>query len=256
MTSSWRWAGATRRWSPAATPSWPRRSLCGVRRAALILALVVAGCGSAQDPTASAPSRPTAAKRAHAAASANFDWPLFGLSPSRPNATSRSTGITAANVARLQRHTVSLPGIVDSSPVYLHGVTAGGARHDVFVMTTTYGKTLAVDAASGRILWVFTPNGIGDWEGSAQITNASPAATRRFVYAASPDGRVHKLRLSDGREAGGRWPVTVTRDATHEKLTSSFNLLRGRLLVTTGGYIGDAPSYQGHVVSIDANSGR
>src|SRR3954452_6087883 len=190
------------------------------------------------------------------AASTNFDWPLFAISPSRPNATSRSIGITAANAPRLQRHTVSLPGTVDSSPVYLHGASVAGGRHDVFVMTTTYGRTLAVDAGSGQILWTFTPPGIGRWEGSAQITNASPAATRRFVYSASPDGHVHKLQLSNGREVRGRWPVSITRDATHEKLTSSFNLLRGRLLVTTGGYIGDAPSYQGHAVSIDAGTGR
>jgi outer membrane protein assembly factor BamB len=206
--------------------------------AALIAAILAAAPSSAQ------------------AASTNFDWPLFGLSPSRPDATSRSIGITAADAPRLQRHTVSLPGTVDSSPVYLHAASVAGGRHDVFVMTTTYGRTLAVDAGSGQILWTFTPPGVGGWEGSAQITNASPAATRRFVYAASPDGRVHKLRLSNGREAGGRWPVSITRDATHEKLTSSFNLLRGRLLVTTGGYIGDAPPYQGHAVSIDARTGR
>ena len=190
------------------------------------------------------------------AASRNFDWPIFGLGPSRPNATSHATGITAGNAARLRRRVVSLPGTVDSSPVYLHGVQVAGGRHDVFVVTTTYGRTLAIDAADGRILWTFTPAGIDHWAGSAQITNASPAATRRFVYAASPDGLVHKLSLSDGREVGGHWPVAVTRDASHEKLTSSFNLLRGRLMVATGGYIGDAPPYQGHLVSIDARSGR
>ena len=77
-------------------------------------------------------------------ATTNFDWPLFGLGPSRANATSRSIGITAGRAARLHRHTVSLPGTVDSSPVYLHGVQIAGARRDVFVMTTTYGKTLAL----------------------------------------------------------------------------------------------------------------
>ena len=43
---------------------------------------------------------------------------------------------------------------------------------------------------------------------------------------------------------------------THEKIASALNLSRGLLLVTTGGYIGDAPPYQGHVVAIDAGSGR
>jgi hypothetical protein len=121
-------------------------------------------------------------------------------------------------------------------------------------MTTSYGRTLAV-TPRGRILWTFTPRGIAGWEGSAQITNASPAATRAFVYAASPDGRVHKLGLADGREQPG-WPVTVTRDPVHEKLSAAFNLRRGRLIVTTAGYFGDAPPYQGHVVTIDAGGGK
>src|SRR5262249_14601865 len=47
-----------------------------------------------------------------------------------------------------------------------------------------------------------------------------------------------------------------TRDPTHEKLASAFNLSRGLVLVTTGGYIGDAPPYQGHVVAIRASTGR
>lgn len=173
------------------------------------------------------------------------DWPMFGLSPSRPNATNASIGISARQVAHLRRRTVALPGTVDSSPIYVHGL---------FVMTTIYGQTVAV-RPSGGIAWTFTPKGIGGWEGSAQFTNASPAAAGGFVYTASPDGRVHKLSVTDGREQSG-WPVSVTKDPTHEKLTSSFNLRRGRLIVTTGGYIGDAPPYQGHVVSIDTGSGR
>jgi hypothetical protein len=128
----------------------------------------------------------------------------------------------------------------------------------VFVVTTTYGRTLALDARDGRVVWQFTPPGIGGWQGSYRITNASPAADpgRGWIFAASPDGLVHKLSVQDGHEAGGRWPVRVTRDPTHEKLTSSFNVSGRRLIVATGGYLGDAPPYQGHVVSIDRVSGR
>ena len=66
---------------------------------------------------------------------------------------------------------------------------------------------------------------------------------------------MHKLSAADGREAAG-WPVSVTRDATHEKLTSPLGISGSRLLVSTGGYIGDAPPYQGKVVTIDRASGR
>jgi hypothetical protein len=50
--------------------------------------------------------------------------------------------------------------------------------------------------------------------------------------------------------------VRVTRDATHEKLAAALNVDGRYLLVATGGYIGDAPPYQGHLVAIDRSSGR
>jgi hypothetical protein len=205
--------------------------------------------------TQSAGSRPT--PRAHAAA-ASSDWPVFGHDPQRTGFSTAATGITAADVGHLRRIAVALPGTVDSSPIFLHAVRIAGASHDVFVMTTTYGRTVAMDAHSGALLWTFTPTGIAGWSGSAQITNASPAADpdRRWVYAASPDGRVHKIALATGREAGGRWPVTVTRDPTHEKMTSSLNVSGPRVIVTTGGYIGDAPPYDGKAVTIERASGK
>jgi hypothetical protein len=139
----------------------------------------------------------------------------------------------------------------------LKGVPVRGANRDVFFVTTTYGKTIAVDAHNGAILWVFVPGGIGSWEGSSQITTASPAADpdRRFIYATSPDGRVHKLAVADGHEAPG-WPVTITRDPQREKLGTALNIAGANVVATTGGYYGDAPVYQGHVVTIDRASGH
>ena len=222
---------------------------------ALTTCLVAAGCGggsSRADP--STDQAPTAAppKVTAAAARTNRDWPLYGVTNDRGNVSPAGT-----NPTRLRRIAVKVAGTVDSSPIYLHAVRAGGATRDVFVVTTTYGKTLALSASNGRVLWTFTPAGIDRWEGSAQFTNAAPAADpdRRYVYASSPDGLVHKLSLEDGKEAGGAWPVSVTRDATHEKLTSSFNISGAYVVVTTGGYIGDAPPYQGKVVTIRRSDG-
>lgn len=186
-----------------------------------------------------------------------LDWPEFGLNAQRTDASALSTGITESNVAHLHRIEVRLPGTVDSSPIYLHEATVAGATHSVVVVTTTYGKTLALDADSGRILWTFTPPGYSRWASSTQITTTSPLAdpAGRFVYAASPNGLIHKLALTNGGEAPG-WPVSVTRDATHEKLAAALNIDDSLLLVATGGYIGDIPPYQGHVVAIDRASGQ
>ena len=194
------------------------------------------------------------AAAAVAAAPAGHDWTRFGYSAARPSAASFATGITAANASQLQRQRVDLDGTVDSSPIYLHGVTIGGAKHDAFFVTTTYGRTLAIDAASGRILWRHTPPGYSSWAGSYRITNATPVADpgRAAIYTASPDGRVHKLRVADGGEV---WTRAITLFPQREKIAAALNYSHGRVIATTGGYVGDAPPYQGHVVTLRPSTG-
>jgi hypothetical protein len=224
------------------------------------LCALLGACGStapaAVTPTVSATAIPTASGRP---AAELRDWPEFGLDPQRSDVSELADGITAANVTHLHSLSVALPGTIDSSPIYLHGVMVAGAVHDVIVVTSTYGKTLAIDADSGRILWTFTPPGYSRWAGSAQITVATPLADpdRLFVYAASPDGEIHKLSLADGAEdKAGAWPVRVTREPLHEKLGAALNIDGPDLLVATSGYYGDAPPYQGHLVLIERSSGR
>jgi hypothetical protein len=183
------------------------------------------------------------------------DWPEFGYNPGRQNVGPTSPGITAANVARLRRHRIQLDGTVDSSPIYLHQVSVGGKTHDVVFVTTTYGRTEALDAASGKLLWRYTPASYSSYAGSAQIMNMTPVADpdRTAIYAGEPDGRIVKLLVSSGKVL---WSTPITRDAGHEKLTASLNFSRGMVVATTGGYIGDAPPYQGHVVTLNHVNGR
>jgi hypothetical protein len=224
--------------------------------------LTASACGSVSAPAKSSSPAPTIEEPDASPAATTSpqlrDWPEFGLNPQRTDTTGQSSGITAANVAHLRRQQVALPGTVDSSPIYVHGASVGGGVHNVIVATTTYGKTLAIDADSGQILWTFTPPGYSRFAGSAQITNAAPLADpgHQFVYAASPNGLIHKLSIANGSEdSSGAWPVSITRDATHEKITPALNIDGPYVLAATGGYYGDAPPYQGHVVAIDRSSG-
>jgi hypothetical protein len=226
--------------------------------AVAIVCLQLAACGSAAPANTSTPTIARAAiGQARASGAAVRDWPLFGFDAQRSDVAAGATAITAADVGHLRRQRVSLPGTVDSSPIYLHGATVAGAAHDVAIVTTTYGRTLAIDAAAGRTLWTFTPPGYSGWAGSSQITTTSPAADpdRRFVYAASPNGLIHKLSLQSGAEAPG-WPVRVTLEPRHEKLAAALNIDGRYVIATTGGYLGDAPPYQGHVVLIDRATGH
>ncbi len=155
----------------------------------------------------------------------------------------------------MPRQQVRLPGTVDSSAIYLRAVTIHGSTHDSFFVTTTYGITLAIEATSGQILWRWTPPRYSSWAGSAQITTATPVAdpSRRWIYAASPDGRIQKLTVATGHAV---WRRSITRLPSREKIAASLNFAGGHVIATTGGYIGDAPPYQGHVAIVAARNGR
>ena len=128
-----------------------------MRRSAALLALLIpalAACGAkaSSDDPAGAATTATTPKRASAAATPAFrDWTRFGLTASRANDAPH--GLSAAQVKGLKEQRLKVPGTVDSSPIALQGVTVQGAKHDVLVMTTTYGRTFALDAHSGKRLW-------------------------------------------------------------------------------------------------------
>ena len=153
--------------------------------------------------------------------------------------------ITASNATTLARVSIGIPGTVDSSPIL-----SAGVRHD---------HDLREDRRADRTVhpWTYTPTGIGGWEGSPRsrtprrpptptgTTSTPPRPTAWSTSSAWP--------TAGGTEAAGR---SRHGDPKHEKLASALNIARPACARATGGYIGDAPPYQGHVVSIDAASGK
>jgi len=230
-----------------------RRALFAVSGTALLV-LVACGCGSSAASPAG-PSRSTAAT----GTVPSGNWTEFDFDAQRSGVGPASTGITARNLHSLQERRVHLDGTVDSSAIELHGIAIRGRSRDVIVVTTTYGRTIALDAGTGATLWEYVPPDIRHYEGSAQITNATPIADpdRRYVYAASPDGLIRKIVLATGHEVrSAHWPARITADPTHEKLGTALNITGNSVVATTGGYTGDAPTYQGHVALIDRTTGR
>jgi hypothetical protein len=221
---------------------------------AALVAAVVAYGGRMVEPSSAGSLRQAGTASVHGA-----DWRRFDYDAQRSGVGPADTGITSRNVRSLLERIVHVDGTVDSAAIELHAVRVRGATRDVIFVTTTYGKTIALDPGTGARLWEYTPGDIGDYVGSSQVTTATPVADpdRRYVYAASPDGLIHKLAVATGHEIrAGRWPVRVTRDSTHEKIAAALNISASSVIAVTGGYIGDAPPYQGHVVMIDRASGR
>ncbi len=182
------------------------------------------------------------------------DWPTFGWDVGRSSAPPPGTGLSARSVGSLVLQQVRLDGTVDGSVIYLRGVMVGGSTHDVFFVTTTYGRTIAVDADRGAVLWEFTPPSYAALQGTYRITNATPVADddRSSIYAAAPDGVIRKLAVADGHVV---WATAITRLPEREKIASPLSFFRGRVIAATDGYIGDRPPYQGHVAILDAASG-
>lgn len=183
------------------------------------------------------------------------DWPMFGGNVESTSANTMPTGITAANVAQLTRRQIKLDGTVDASAIYLQGVTVRGARRNVIFVTTSYGRTLALDATSGAVLWDYTPPSYRALAGTRQITNSTPVADpdRQVIYAASPDGYIQGVAVSDGQPV---WRTLITRLPEREKLASALKFFQGQVIAVTAGYIGDRPPYQGHVAILDGKSGK
>ncbi|HXA76711.1 MAG TPA: PQQ-binding-like beta-propeller repeat protein [Candidatus Acidoferrales bacterium] len=183
------------------------------------------------------------------------DWTQFGWDSASSSASTAPTGITAANATSLSRRQVNLDGTVDASAIYLQGATVEGSKHDVFFVTTTYGKTISVDANQGSVLWEYRPPRYDSWVGTRQFSNSTPVADpdRQHIYAAAPDGTVEKLAVSDGHAL---WTTPVTLLPMREKIASPLKEFHGHIVVVTSGYIGDQPPYQGHVAILDAQTGK
>jgi hypothetical protein len=179
---------------------------------------------------------------------------MFGGNVESTSANPDAAGITAERIPALRLRTVALPGTVDASAIYLHDVEIRGARHDAIFVTTTYGKTLAIDAAGGAILWQYTPPDYDRFAGTYQITTSTPAADpdRSAIYAAAPDGVIRKLALGDGHVI---WQTAITRLPQREKMDSPIKVWGDHVIAVTAGYIGDQPPYQGHVAILDRQSG-
>jgi len=228
--------------------------------------LLICGAATAcvSGPMAAEPGAP-AAQHAAPAAGAAVDWPTFGGSNARTNANMAPTDITAANVGSMVRVQVKVSQPIDAGLIYLHDAQVKGARHDVFFGTTNLGRTVAIDASAGKVLWEYAPPGFNESAAFAgaqipmgfavkQITNSTPVADddRQFIYAGSPDGKVTKISIADGKAV---WSTPVTKLPTFEKLDSPLSFVNGKVLVSTAGYVGDTKPYQGHIVVLDAKSG-
>ena len=194
----------------------------------------------------------------------NGDWHRFGFDPARSGVNPEDSSITPSTVSNLQRlWQTKLPGVADSSPILLHALSFPDKIRDALYVTTRDGQFVALDAADGTVLWSRQPSRPTTANPSpharSSITNSSPVAdsSRQYVYSYGLDGSLHKYAATTGDEVkDSGWPAQITRMPETEKESSALSIAGERIYATTSGYFGDAPPYQGHLVSIDESSGE
>ena len=182
------------------------------------------------------------------------DWPVFGHDPARTGVDAGDTILNTGNVAKLHsRWQISFGnGIVaDSAPILLDSVPYRGKTRTMLFQTAKNGETFGIDANSGHIVWRFVTHG-------PNITTAVPAAdpSGTAIYVPGVDAMLHKLDAATGHELSAPgFPARVTLIPQTEKDATGLNVANGYLYATTSGYNGDAPYYDGHVVSVRLSDG-
>jgi quinoprotein glucose dehydrogenase len=187
-------------------------------------------------------------------AAADRDWPAYGGGPAG-NRYSPLKQITRSNVARLHvawtYDTHDGPGDPQTQPIMVGGVLYG--------VTPTH-KTIALDAATGRLLWTFDsgirgrgPNRSVVWWSSGRERRLF-AAVQSFVYALNP--ATGKPIPGFGKEGRIDLRENLGRDASKQSyiLTSPGIVYRDLLIV--GGRLPEAlPAAPGDIRAYDVRSG-
>jgi len=197
-----------------------------------------------------------------------YDWTQFNGDATKRGNNTLETTLTTANVSQLQqRFQVTLPDVADgSAPVFLEAAnTISGTRNILFLTvssdSTHRSQLLALDASNGQQVWAAAS------QTGPRYTTSQPAVdpNRQFVYSYGVDGKVHKHNVFNGVEITttgtitNSWPQVATLKPSVEKSASALavNTISGTsyLYVVNGGYPGDGGDYQGHVTTINLNTG-
>lgn len=180
------------------------------------------------------------------------DWPTFNFDAARSGYDRADRSLSTSNVGKLHRRwQIALGDVADSTPIFLSNVRLGGKPTSMLFQTATDGTTYGIVAGSGKIVWRFATHG-------PKITMSTPAfaAGGHALYVPGVDGFVHELDPASGTEHRGEgFPLRITTMPDTEKDASPLNVANGYLYAVTSGYLGDAPPYDGHLVTVRLRDG-
>jgi glucose dehydrogenase len=82
------------------------------------------------------------------------DWPTFGMDRQRSGYNAVERVLNTGNVSQLHAHwTADIGGPITTQPTLITGVSINGKPTDVVYAATWSGRIVALNAATGEIIW-------------------------------------------------------------------------------------------------------
>jgi hypothetical protein len=212
---------------------------------------------------------------------------------SRTGLNSKETTLTLANVNSAtfgKLFTVTVDGLVDAQPLYLHGVSTSSGTHNLLIVVSEHDSAYAFDADSGAPIWQVTALKSGevpsDDRGCGQVSpeigiTSTPVIDRPknsngviYLVAMSKDSsgayhqRLHALDAATGNELhkgpvdiAASYPGTgdnslngsVIFDPAQYKERSGLLLLNNTVYLTWASHCDDRP-YTGWIMGYNAST--
>lgn len=122
----------------------------------------------------------------------------------------------------------------------------------VMYFTTAWSKVVALNAATGKLLWSYDPKVPPQWQVNAccDVVNRGVALWHGKVFVATLDGRLVALDAANGKPV---WQKLTIDPARRYTITGAPRVVKGKVIIGNGGAEMDA---RGYVSAYDAETGK
>lgn len=174
------------------------------------------------------------------------NWPSYGLDYAETR-FSRLKQIDTANVGRLGlawSYDLESTRGVEATPLVVDGV---------MYVTASWSVVHAIDARTGRKLWVYDPKvdrALG-YRGCCDVVNRGVAVWKGKVFVGAYDGKLHAIDAATGKAA---WVQDTIIDRKWSyTITGAPRVVKGKVIIGNGGA---EYGVRGYITAYEADTGR